>query len=207
MIDRNEVQKVYDTAPQRVKDLVDSNEVFDAFHVIRKKYNLHLDHADNLAMVINALVLEMYPFEKLKDLLLEAMRSVDEGTRNDIIKDIDLLIFKPLRDKLVAETKAVEKPKTGIQGVSTARIQGVEMKLRSIPEVEIPPVPKVEQVQVTEQKVVTPPTPTQSVIAQKLGVRPVGGEIGPNVLRQDTPQPDPKTPRYHGSDPYREAPE
>lgn len=207
MIDRNEVQKVYDAAPQRVKDLVDSNEVFDAFHVIRKKYNLHLDHADNLAMVINALVLEMYPFEKLKDLLLDAMRSVDEGTRNDIIKDIDLLIFKPLRDKLVAETKAPEKPKTGIQGVSAAKIQGVEMKLRSIPEVDIPPLPKVESAQVVEQKVVPLSTPTQSVIAQKLGVRPVGGEIGPNVLKQDAPQPEPKAPRYHGSDPYREAPE
>jgi len=206
MIDRNEVQKVYDAAPQRVKDLVDSNEVFDAFHVIRKKYNLHLDHADNLAMVINALVLEMYPFEKLKDLLLDAMRSVDEGTRNDIIKDIDLLIFKPLRDKLVAETKVEEKPKAGIQGVSAAKIQGVEVKLRSIPEVEIPPIPKVEPSPVLEQKVVTPPAPTQSVIAQKLGVRPVGGEIGPNVLKQDV-QPEPKAPRYHGSDPYREAPE
>lgn len=185
MLTRDEIKKVYDAAPEPRKKLVDSDEVYDAFHEIRKKHNLHLDHAENLALAIDAVILEIEPFEKMKDLLESGMRTVDAGTRTEILKDIDELIFKPLRKR--AEELVVRPPApltSGIDGTATA--------LHSAPPLPVAPAPPPEPA--------TPPVALAAppILSQKMPVVP--------AIEKPTQQPPVPAPKYHGTDPYRELP-
>jgi hypothetical protein len=212
IITEAEIKDVYKTAPQHLKELVDSDEVYNAFHGIRETYNLHLDHAQNLAMAIDAVILEMRPFEQLGDLLSDGLRSVDENTRNKILADINTKVFIPLRDraKKQAEEKAADTAAKAQAEAPKPRIQGLEIKLKSIPDVQMPvrQAPSITGTIALQPVPPTPPVaapavPTQSVIEQKMSAPTVSVD---GVIAQPTVQP-PTQPKYHGSDPYREAAE
>lgn len=201
MISEEEVKRVYATASQSVKDYVNSNEVFDAFHEIRKSHNLHLDHAGNLAMAIDAVILGMRSFSELPTLLRDALPGVDDATREKVVQDVNDKIFVPLREltKKRAEAPAsvptVPRPTSGIRAVERTLVSEAPPPVRPQP---------------TEEKAEAPTTrpvaPQQSVVEQKMP-----GVVQSSESRVQSATPPkvapPAPPKYHGADPYRELPE
>lgn len=105
MISEQEMRSAYEKAPQAVKDALNSDEVFRAFHDIRKKHSLHIDHAGNLANAINAVVLGVVPFTDMGRLLDEGMQGVSAETKQGVLKDLNEKIFLPLREKALVGAK------------------------------------------------------------------------------------------------------
>ncbi len=178
MINEEEVRKVYASAPQHLKAYIDSDELFDAFHSIREAHKLHLDHAGNLALAIDAVILGMKRFDELPILLREGLMGLDEAMREKVVKDVNDKIFMPLREltkKHAEESKTYTEPPAPTSG-----IRSVEIKLVKEP---------------------APPLPLQSVVEQKMP--PTAAPPTAPVPPAESTAPR-ETPRYHGTDPYRE---
>jgi cell fate (sporulation/competence/biofilm development) regulator YlbF (YheA/YmcA/DUF963 family) len=184
MITQEQITEAFKKASPEVQAMVNSDDVFNAFHEIREKHNLHLDHAGNLATAINAVILEIVPFTELDTLLKEGMQGVDDAVRAQVIQDVNDKIFVPLREE--------------------TRKHAVEVaKINAAPPVVAPP-PRTTPL--AEIPLVMIPNPSQpsapSVLEQKM----------PSAQPTPAPAPQPEAPAkpkstYHGTDPYREMPE
>ena len=185
MISQDDIQKKFDAAPESVQAMVNSDEVFNAFHEIRQKYNLHIDEAGNLATAINATILEIIPFTGLDDVLKEGLQGVDSETRKKVIADVDALIFVPLREKARAAAQSAVKSAPQLQQKTLRTDTRIErLDARVVPPPAVAAAPAV------------PPAP--SVLEQKLG---------PNPSPAQVVEVKPPTTKYHGTDPYRELAE
>ncbi len=200
MITQDQIEQKFNAASKEVQDMVNSEDVFNAFHEIREKHNLHLDHAGNLATAINAVILEIVPFTELDGLLREGMQGVDDATRQGVIQDVNDKIFVPLRalsKKRAEEKHAAEKmarvtpQKPSIRDVEVG-LKSDDLPIRTLPKMEAPP-------STAPEPALSEPNTSGSVLAQKLA------EPAPSA---PTPPPTPAAaPRYHGTDPYRELAE
>lgn len=142
MITEDQIRTAFQAASPEVQAMVNSDDVFNAFHDIRRTHNLHIDHAGNLAQAINAVILEIVPFTELDTLLKEGMPGLDDATRTKVINDVNEKIFIPLRASV---KKAVEANPVVLQAP------------RPTPPLPTVPPPPLEG-----------PVPTPSVLEQKL---------------------------------------
>lgn len=102
ILNAQNIKDAFSAAPQALKDALNSDEVYDAFHEIREKHNLHIDHAGNLATAINAVVLGVVPFTDMGRLLDEGMPGVSPETKQGVLTDLNDMIFIPLREKALS---------------------------------------------------------------------------------------------------------
>ncbi|MBU6310727.1 hypothetical protein KGO06_02205 [Patescibacteria group bacterium] len=191
MLTQEEISKKYSEAPPDVQALVKDPDVYDAFHLIRRTHNLHVDAAGALADLITALILGAVPLAELDAHLAEALPGVDAATREKVRADLNEHIFKPLRERKRSETPDLA---TVYKAALIEKLGG------TLPRIEESPAKTVPSVQV----------PRESIVAQKLGVSPRAlqtreGDGAPQP-RSGAQEPSPtSTPvRYRSIDPYRE---
>lgn len=195
MITEAEVRKVYETAPKHLKEYIDSDGLFNAFHEIRRTHKLHIDQAGNLAMAIDAVVLGMKRFDELPMLLREGLAGVDDATREKVVKDVNDKVFVPLREytkKRAEETQKTTAPKpvptSPPQSAPPPSVRNIELKLTKEPTPAVAPV------------TAEPAQQTQSIVEQKMPPAPPPAQAPPVE-----PAAQREAPRYHGTDPYRET--
>ncbi len=202
MITQEEIQKAYQRAPEHIQTWIDSDELAKAFDAIRTKYNLHVDHAGNLAIALDAVILELKQFTELPALLKEGLASLDDATRDKVVKDVNDTVFVPLRALVKKHadevaTKAREEAELNHR-VDTmieaeAKLADAEAKLKTTPPPVIAPARTTPQTQAPA-----------SILQQKMSTA-----VAPPPSVQEVPAPNPTPvapPRYHGTDPYREPP-
>lgn len=186
MVTKEEIRKKYDEAPPDVQALVNDPEVYDAFHLIRRTHNLHLDAAGALADLINALILGIVPLTELDNHLSLVLPGVDAAQRDKIKADLDAHIFKPLRERKRAET-----PDLGAQ-YKSALVAKLSLT-----------VPLEDERAPSSEERATPVRNTSSIVAQKLGASPSAPVPEPAVRPEEKGITTPRT-GYRGVDPYRE---
>ena len=206
MVTTEEIQKAFKTAPQNLKDYIESDDMERAFYAIRSAYKLHLDHAGNLALAIDAVILGLKSFDQLPQLLQEALSGLDDDTRGKVLKDINDKIFIPLREMSRKHAEEVRKATT----LPPPTIRTREVVLANAPEAPVarsipaaPQAPVVPAAPTTQlvASAATPTPPVMSVIAEKMSTT----SAPPRVEQPVAPQAVPNTPaKYHGSDPYKE---
>lgn len=179
-----EIKQEYLKAPQYIQDYIDSDELFFAFHEIRKAHNMHVDHAGGMALAIDAVILGMEPLERFPDLMKEVMPGVDGAAIARIVADVNEKVFVVFRK--MAEEKATRTV---------------------IPQPTPPPLtPPPAMPALTEvEKVVTAEPPPVVVTKSILETNMPKGDVP--VAPPSRTLPEPAQPRYHGTDPYREMPE
>lgn len=189
LVTEEEIKKAYKNAPERARDYIDSDELYDAFHVIRKTHNLHLDQAGSLALMIDAIILDLAPFEKFPTMLREALGAADDATYQAVLKDVN--------EKVFAMFRKVTKENTVPQSVTTPTTTAPPTPARAPNTTELPPLPTPKPPSVAETKlaVTSAPAPVQQVVPPPAAVVPP--HPAPTA-------PSPKPPTYHGTDPYRE---
>ncbi|MEK7063146.1 MAG: hypothetical protein AAB955_00465 [Patescibacteria group bacterium] len=190
IITETEVRPAYDIAPQHVKDFIDSNELFDIFYSIKMTYNLHVDQAGNLAMLIDAILLEMHPLGKFQELLKDALgQGIDQKTYEGVLRDVNEKVFTLFRGKTKARADAAVQPAPP----KPTPVAAAPITLKPI--------------SVMEQKMSETVAPV--VIVQKIAAPPAEGAVPVATPPPAAPTPPPPSApaRYHGADPYREMPE
>lgn len=230
MIIQDEIQKAFATAPEHLRAYIKSDELDVAFYQIRTTYKLHLDHAGNLALAIDAVVLGLRKFDELPALLREALGGLDDATREKVLKDVNDKVFIPLREltkKTAEEARAklaapksppvtVRPPTTPTQVPAVPQQAQAGIKL----EVEKPQPTRLPIKSIVEEKLAQQPAPIVPVVppaaaaAPATAPQPQQAQVAPPVTQAPpapTPPavaaPPPTQPRYHGADPYREPAE
>lgn len=171
-------------APDKVKQLVGSEELAEVLATITKKYQLHLDQAGVIGDEINFVILGLARADQFTQNILNQANLSTEKT-NEIAKEVNDKIFLKLRESL----KQI-RPKE-----ETAAAP------EKMPEEEISPTaPETEQ----KEGVVPPNLPTGDISALKLGgMFKVQKEQGESSAAADE-KPKQETPKDRGVDPYRE---
>ncbi len=185
IITEAEVRTVYDTASAQLKTYIDSDELMNTFDEIRTTHKLHVDQAGNLAMLIDAIILEMHPFANFPALLKDALINADAPLLAAVQKDVNDKVFVVFREKMKALTTPPPVVAAPLSQPAAARpISVMEQKMASVAAPE-PIVQKVPPPAAPEDK---PPMPVSA-----------SAEVKPATA------PAPKAPpNYHAGDPYRE---
>lgn len=189
-VTEQEVRDAFRRAPDSLKSYVESDELFNAFHEIRKKHNLHLDQAGDLELALHATVLGLRQFNELPKLMQEILQGVTAEAQSAILKDFNEKVFVPLRNLSKKRAEEVLKVNAAEKHTPGGALRAAEMQSSAEAPPPVAPLPNkapATEASVLEQKMprATPPAPAVS---------------------QETSAPErPSTPpRYHGTDPYRE---
>ncbi|PIR85080.1 hypothetical protein COU15_02815 [Candidatus Kaiserbacteria bacterium CG10_big_fil_rev_8_21_14_0_10_45_20] len=95
---KEQIQEAYQKAPEYIQDFITSEELDEMFANIRKKFSLHLDEAGQLSIAINTVALEIANLDQFPSLIKEALPSMPEIKRNEILKEVNDRIFGELRE-------------------------------------------------------------------------------------------------------------
>lgn len=210
-----QVKEAYKQAREEAKEYINSDELFNTFYAIRTKYNLHLDVAGNLALLVDAIILELLPLTEFSAALKEVLAGSSEADYLAILKSVNDDIFTAFRQKTKerAEAKVKEAKELAEKKVrEDAEDAELERELREQFEAEkaalaaksqtpkTPPAPtSTDPVSFIQQ---VAEAPTKSIIEQK-----VTAVSAPTQQNTAIPPKTQAPPRYHGSDPYRESAE
>ena len=207
-----EVKAAYKKATEDQRWYINSDELFNTFYTLRTKYNLHVDVAGNLVLLINAVILEIVPLTEFPAQLKSILTGSSEADYQAVLKAVNEEIFVAFRKRVKerAEAKAQEaKELAEKKKREDAEDQALELELKKQFESSTP-AGAIEKATTTVQSQTPPvppavPVPAKSVIEQKTTVTsaPIQQQatIPPPAQKTQTP------PKYHGTDPYREMPE
>jgi len=182
IVDEKQLQTAYTNAPQKIRDYITSPELAGVFQELRTAHKLHLDEAGALSKALNAVFLEVTPFEKFPELLKEALGETGEKY-SGVLHDVNEKIFSVFREKM---REVVVAPKEGAPAPNISK---------SAPVLE-PEMNKAEQEKESE-----PIAPIKK-LEQSMRESSTDVEMG-----ELTPAPKPqnqKEPTYKSTDPYRE---
>lgn len=216
-----QVKEAYKKAREELKEYINSDELFNTFYTLRTKYSLHVDVAGNLALLVDAIILELVPLSDFPGLLKEILTGASETDYLAILKSVNDDIFAAFRQKTKERAEAKlreEKERAERKAKEDAEDQALELELRKQFEVEqaaLAAKPKAPAAPTSTDPVsLVPPvvkTPVlqeiapKSIIEQKVTMVSAPTQQNTSVSNTETKPVSP--PRYHGTDPYREMPE
>lgn len=190
-----EVKAAYKAAGEDKKEYINSDELFNTFYAIRTKYNLHVDVAGNLALLIDAVILELIPLSEFPGKLKEVLAGSSDVEYQAILKSVNDEVFTYFRNKVKAAAEAAKK-KAEQEAVEDAALER-ELNATGTPAAPTAPVAPPPETPAAPAPVVRP-----SVLEQKVTEPTTSApKVEPPV---EAPKP---ASRYHGTDPYREMPE
>jgi len=202
-----DIKKAYAVANDKAKEYIDSDELFNTFYTIRTKYNLHVDVAGNLALIIDSVILEMLPLTEFPGKLKEILTGSSETEYQVILKTINDDIFTYFRNKVKAEAEAVKK-KAEQEAAEDAELErqiAEATARRALEGVGTDAAPALPPPPVQEPTAPVQAAPAPSIVEQKVTtvsapVQELSKVVQPEIKPAAAP------PRYHGTDPYREMP-
>lgn len=182
--DQTQLGAAYKNASERVQQYITSVELNHVFEEIRTAHKLHLDESGALSNALNAVFLELVPFEKFPDLLQEALK--DSTKRTAVLKDVNEKVF-------VAFRKKMQEPEV------------VQSQPESTPEPEMAPKDTIQDIEKSisfnePAPPVVPVTSSPDKLAEAVSEKPADIEI-PEKTERESSRPSQYT---GGSDPYRE---
>lgn len=92
-----QVKEAYKAAVDEVKEYINSDELFNTFYAIRTKYNLHVDVAGNLALLINAVTLGLVTLTEFPQLLKGILTNATDADYQAILKSVNDDVFTAFR--------------------------------------------------------------------------------------------------------------
>ena len=201
---QDHIKAAYAQASEHTKGFIDSDELFNTFYALRTKYNLHVDVAGNLALLIDAVILELVQFSQFPERLKEVLGPMSESDYQAIMKTVNDSVFgafrqkqKDLADKAAQEAREDKALEDELAAEALAR--------------KGEPAVRVESGQKTTTAPEAPPAaaaattaPPPSIVSQKM-TAPSAPAQTPTVVTP--PQTNAAPPHYHGTDPYRERAE
>lgn len=208
-----EIKAAYKKATEDQRWYINSDELFNTFYSLRTKYNLHVDVAGNLALLIDAVILEMVPLAEFPAQLKSLLTNSSEADYQAVLKAVNDEVFTAFRKRVKerAEAKVQEaKDLAEKKKREDAEDQALELELQKEFESKAaavaakkPVSPALPQTPVTTPAVAAP---VKSVLEQKTTATSAPVQVQatippPQQQKAQTP------PRYHGTDPYREMPE
>lgn len=201
--DSKTLKDAYKTAPQPVRAYITSPELNSVFQTIRKNYGLHVDEAGALSNALNAVFLELVPFDKFSDLLKEALKgSSDKHTQ--ILGEINEKVFVVFRNKLQEAEQKEEQ-------VATTAADAATQPEKELPEVELNPVTEASIIQnePTEPKEAAPTqttetTPRLDKLEEVVNSAVTDVEMQEPSAQEKGAEAPPQASQYTGDDPYRE---
>lgn len=96
-----QLRDAYQKAPPLVQEYITSPELSSTFTTIRETHKLHLDEAEQLSNALNAVFLELAPYEKFPALLKEALEQ-NASQYDAVLKAVNEDVFAEFRKKLTA---------------------------------------------------------------------------------------------------------
>ena len=198
MITQEEIQKAYASAPKHLQEYIDSDDLFNAFHEIRGKYNLHLDKAGDLAIAIDAIILNLQSFDAFPRLLKEALGGVDEKTYQGVVEDVNTKIFTAFRELTKKQVEKLVQAPAPPKPVSNS--EPLKVIEQTVSQKEPAPV---KPLQIIQEKM----SQTVGTAALNIPVPPVAAAVTTPAAQPEQKPPATAPTRYHGADPYREPAE
>lgn len=204
---QDQIKAAFKTATEDQKGYINSDELFNTFYTLRTKYHLHVDVAGNLALLIDAVILEILPLTEFPGKLKEILTGSSDVDYQAILKAINDDVFAYFRNKVRAEAEAAKK-KAEQEAIEDAELEKQIQEKVKIAELEAAAA-KTSTPQAsaapTAPTVQSTPTPAPSVLTQKITTISAPAQEQSKIVQ---PESKPATPpRYHGTDPYREMPE
>jgi len=190
MFDENQLADAYTSAPKKIQEYITSPELGAVFEELRETHQLHLDEAGRLSNALNAVFLEVIPFDKFPKLLEEA---VPQGEKRDaLLKDVNEKVFVAFRQYLKEPEPEPE------QTVPTPEVAAPEAP-REVVIQKIPEKPPVQVATVVPQESVSPLKKLETSVRESPSDVAVGELISPTEATSGTPPPT-----RQSTDPYRE---
>lgn len=103
---QDQLAAAYEKAPSVVQEFITSPALSVAFTTIRENHKLHLDEAGALSSALNAVFLEVVPYEQFPSLLKEALEQ-NSGAYDAVLKEINDTIFSAFRSNLAKPQSSV----------------------------------------------------------------------------------------------------
>lgn len=94
-----EIEKALQQTSEIVDGFIVSETLADAFEEIRTTHKLHLDEAEQLSRALNAVFLELAPFDRFPELLREALEQ-NSDKFDVVLSDVNEKVFKVFRKNL-----------------------------------------------------------------------------------------------------------
>lgn len=130
-LDAQKLKEAYQKAPEAVQEFIISDELSNTFEKIRKTHQLHLDEASNMSDALNAVFLEVKPFDAFPNLLKQALEQ-NRAKYDAVLKDINELIFVPFRKSLQQKEEKVEEPVPEPEAAPTPAPQAAEPAINKL---------------------------------------------------------------------------
>ena len=195
-----QIKAAYKVVRDELREYIDSEELFNTFYAIRTKYNLHVDVAGNLALLIDAIILELVPLTEFPQLLKDILTNSSDSDYQAILKSVNDDVFAVFR------TKTKERAEEAKRKADQEAKEDAELEKRLEEEAKMAgsaPAPAQDTSTPVVQPTVTAPAP--SIVAQKITSVSAPVQEQSKVVPQESKPAAP--PHYHGTDPYREMPE